>query len=269
MSKMEYNKCNISTGLVILIVFFAGCASSSEVQKQATPVKQPCPYKCCIATEYLDKACGQFSDCIANVCQPRDTDKDGLTDEEEMKLGTNPNIADTDGDALSDYYEVRVLKTNPLNRNTDGDRYDDGQDPLPLVKSTANVLTTVQDKKWNWNVVNIAVVAITVAGSGGIAAVLAKDIVIANPSGEILIQNAGNDYSSYVNFDVKFSMMNTEISSAKQSISIGRLNEGQEMTKSFSREIKSSDLLGPLVDAVLKKTTNWDIYVENVEYETF
>jgi hypothetical protein len=55
-----------------------------------------------------------------------DTDRDGLSDEEEKKLGTDFNKADTDGDGLSDYEEVNVYKTDPLKADTDGDGHADG-----------------------------------------------------------------------------------------------------------------------------------------------
>ena len=59
-----------------------------------------------------------------------DTDKDGWTDAEEIKLGTNPNKVDTDADGLFDYDEVNVYKTNPLKSDTDGDSFLDGQEVL-------------------------------------------------------------------------------------------------------------------------------------------
>ncbi len=43
------------------------------------------------------------SDCVV------DTDGDGLTDGEEMDLGTDPNVADTDNDGLTDGEEVLVV----------------------------------------------------------------------------------------------------------------------------------------------------------------
>ena len=55
-----------------------------------------------------------------------DTDGDGLTDQEEKILGTNPNLVDTDGDGLSDYEEVKIYHTDPLKADTDGDGYTDG-----------------------------------------------------------------------------------------------------------------------------------------------
>lgn len=59
---------------------------------------------------------------------PADTDGDGLTDQEEAQLGTNPKSVDSDNDALSDREEVKVYKSNPLNSDTDGDSYLDGHE---------------------------------------------------------------------------------------------------------------------------------------------
>lgn len=60
------------------------------------------------------------------VEQPKDSDQDGLTDDEEKVLGTNPNDPDSDHDGLFDREEVKVYKTDPLNPDTDGDTYSDG-----------------------------------------------------------------------------------------------------------------------------------------------
>lgn len=55
-----------------------------------------------------------------------DKDRDGILDAEEQQLGTKDGVADTDGDGLSDYDEVKVYKTNPLKPDTDGDGNTDG-----------------------------------------------------------------------------------------------------------------------------------------------
>ncbi len=78
----------------------------------------------------------------------RDTDNDGLTDQLERILGSNPRQADTDGDSLSDneeynaiftnqnmvdsdedgiddFLEVEFFKTNGLTADSDGDGYTD------------------------------------------------------------------------------------------------------------------------------------------------
>lgn len=51
----------------------------------------------------------------------KDTDGDGLTDEEEKSLETSPIFTDTDNDGLSDFDEVRKYGTNPLVTDTDQD----------------------------------------------------------------------------------------------------------------------------------------------------
>lgn len=62
-----------------------------------------------------------------------DSDKDGLTDMLEAKLGTDPNNSDTDGDMLLDGTEDynkngkrENNETNPLKKDSDGDRLKDG-----------------------------------------------------------------------------------------------------------------------------------------------
>ena len=55
------------------------------------------------------------------VAQGDDTDGDGLTDTQEVELGTDPNQFDTDGDGIGDGIEVHETQTDPLNADTDGD----------------------------------------------------------------------------------------------------------------------------------------------------
>lgn len=57
-----------------------------------------------------------------------DPDGDGLTNDQELKLGTNPNNADSDHDGLTDGEEVMTYHTDPLNSDTDGDGLTDGQE---------------------------------------------------------------------------------------------------------------------------------------------
>ncbi|MCK4744641.1 hypothetical protein KAS41_01105 [Candidatus Parcubacteria bacterium] len=73
--------------------------------------------------------------------KPIDSDFDGLTDEEEKILGTNPNFADSDEDGLLDKEEIDTYRTDPLNPDTDEDGYGDGQE----VKGGYNPLGE------NWN----------------------------------------------------------------------------------------------------------------------
>jgi outer membrane protein OmpA-like peptidoglycan-associated protein len=50
-----------------------------------------------------------------------DCDKDGLTDTEEKRIGTDPCNPDSDSDQLTDFDEVRVHGTDPLKADTDDD----------------------------------------------------------------------------------------------------------------------------------------------------
>jgi len=57
-----------------------------------------------------------------------DTDGDGVFDNRELRIGTNPLKADTDGDGLTDGQEVQEYGTNPLERDTDKDGWDDASE---------------------------------------------------------------------------------------------------------------------------------------------
>jgi outer membrane protein OmpA-like peptidoglycan-associated protein len=57
-----------------------------------------------------------------------DDDNDGLTNGDEQTLGTNPGMADTDGDGLKDGEEVHRYKTDPLKTDSDGDGLSDGEE---------------------------------------------------------------------------------------------------------------------------------------------
>ncbi|MFH1225889.1 MAG: thrombospondin type 3 repeat-containing protein [bacterium] len=57
---------------------------------------------------------------------PIDTDADGLTDEEEARINTDPTSVDTDNDGLFDREEIKVYKTDPSDADTDDDGYLDG-----------------------------------------------------------------------------------------------------------------------------------------------
>jgi outer membrane protein OmpA-like peptidoglycan-associated protein len=57
-----------------------------------------------------------------------DLDGDGLLNDEEKQIGTDPLNPDTDGDGLKDGEEVHTYRTNPLNPDTDGDGLKDGEE---------------------------------------------------------------------------------------------------------------------------------------------
>ncbi len=55
-----------------------------------------------------------------------DTDRDGLTDAQELQIGTDASNPDTDGDGLSDADEASKYRTNPRSSDSDGDTFTDG-----------------------------------------------------------------------------------------------------------------------------------------------
>lgn len=72
---------------------------------------------------------------------PDDADGDGLTDDEELELGTDVYDPDTDKDGLMDGPEVHKYKTDPMNPDTDWDGLTDGAEVLvydtnPLARDT-------------------------------------------------------------------------------------------------------------------------------------
>ena len=69
-----------------------------------------------------------------------DSDKDKLSNEEELAYGTDASEADTDRDGLSDYDEIFVHKTKPGVADTDEDTVNDG-DELALGLDPLNPMT--------------------------------------------------------------------------------------------------------------------------------
>jgi uncharacterized repeat protein (TIGR02543 family) len=59
-----------------------------------------------------------------------DTDGDGLTDELELTIGTDPYSVDIDNDGLTDFEEINLLNYDPLVVDTDGNGiFDKDEDP--------------------------------------------------------------------------------------------------------------------------------------------
>jgi Zn-dependent metalloprotease len=85
-------------------------------------------------TDPSDAALDNDSDALSNLQEftfntnplLADTDDDGLSDYQEvMTHNTNPNLSDSDGDGLTDGYEVNTSSTNPNNVDSDNDGLND------------------------------------------------------------------------------------------------------------------------------------------------
>jgi len=85
------------------------------------------------------------------VSQASDRDGDGLSDDQEVLLGSDPARADTDGDGLNDGQEYWVRFSDPTRADTDGDGLNDGQDPFPsrLSYNDLSGVTTSTDRLLN------------------------------------------------------------------------------------------------------------------------
>lgn len=64
------------------------------------------------------------------LSENEDSDGDGLSDALEDSMGLDYLSSDTDDDGLTDYEELYLTLTDPLNTDTDGNGIDDGEDDL-------------------------------------------------------------------------------------------------------------------------------------------
>src|SRR5690242_5953317 len=73
----------------------------------------------------------------------KDTDRDGLKNLKEFKLGTNPTKADTDRDGLKDGDEL-ASGNDPLDADTDGDGVKDGAEHAGTVTAFDGETITIR-----------------------------------------------------------------------------------------------------------------------------
>ena len=78
--------------------------------------------------EQCDDSNMASGDGCSSTCQEEDNDSDGLTDFDEISLGTDPNDPDSDDDGLNDGEEVNTQGTNPNDFDTDNDGLSDGDE---------------------------------------------------------------------------------------------------------------------------------------------
>jgi len=78
---------------------------------------------------------GAFSGQLAAAV---DSDKDGLSDDREAKLGTDPQNPDTDSDGLLDGPEVDYYGTDPLKADSDDDGLKDGFEIYDVLSDPLN-----------------------------------------------------------------------------------------------------------------------------------
>ncbi len=196
------------------------------------------------------------------VSKPMDTDKDGLSDEEELNLGTN--------------------LTNP---NTDGDRYLDGEDPSPLEVNSAKIEYYKINERGDYHAITITKDSIILAaysaqllgcGSSTFGTCVSKSIPLFNSleetlddtihtsSGEIVLSNIGDDYSEYVNLDVIFTIGDTVLYTAP--VQKGKILPNQKIIIPYNYDFKVKDVKYIVWDMIIKKE-KMDVNIENLQYE--
>lgn len=74
-----------------------------------------------------------------------DDDNDGLTNDEELQYGTDPQNPDSDNDGLYDGEEINTYGTDPLDWDTDDGGVSDGDE---IHRDDTNPLDGTDDRKW-------------------------------------------------------------------------------------------------------------------------
>lgn len=111
------------TAIAAMVLIFALAASVIY----ATSINKPAAALLFGSQDLDQDGLANLSEIYAYRTDPNnpDTDRDGLTDGDEVELGLDPHKMDTDDDSLSDIME-QELNTNPLVYDTDGDSLSDG-----------------------------------------------------------------------------------------------------------------------------------------------
>lgn len=111
--------------LIILAALLAGSVLVyNKLKKQDIPENQITTAQNTQKKE-LDAKKVEFNNSIKEILKT-DADVDGLSDQDEVKYGTNKDNPDSDNDGLLDKDEIYIYHTDPLKPDTDKDGRTDG-----------------------------------------------------------------------------------------------------------------------------------------------
>jgi len=283
---------------MVLMFLILGICSLPVIFKIEIPVigdiiLTPCPYQCCNSIDFFKvKNCPEDYICKNYVCVETDSDGDGLNNTDERKIGTDPYNPDTDGDMLIDGDEIKLYGTNPLKSNTDCDRYSDYEEIVndldPNIPNTAKIKISSSEIKGAYNIPNIIKDSLIIVGSGGVLATCIEGTFglcaktspvvagvvssiledeIYNFNIEVSFYNEGNDYTSFISYDVSYYVNDKLIKT--QNIIEGRLDPDHELNKKYSYGIKIKDVPDYNTLMLLLGKKNITIKIENLEYEKY
>ncbi len=105
----------VVVAIVVLIVWLRGRSVENGANTPAPPSEKKSSASATSTTPDLEAKRKAEEERIKAL--PQDTDSDGLNDEYEKTLGTDPLKADTDGDGYNDAEEVGIWRTDPLKQD--------------------------------------------------------------------------------------------------------------------------------------------------------
>lgn len=160
---------------------------------------------------------------------------------------------DRDTDASNSVVSVRI--------NTDRDRYEDSEDPQPLVKNSAKIKIMTSDIVMHEDYAAIA------SPKAGNESDVAADVTL-----KLMVKNEGDDYTKFVKFDMVFLVDDVVVK--KVTKEIGRLDDGQIRTMEMSYKLKTTDIPAPAVSKILDnlnqgKSPMLTVNIMNLDYEKF
>ncbi len=112
-----------------------------------------------ITLEVTDSSGNKDTDTTWVNVTAKDSDGDGLTDDYENQIGTDPLNRDSDDDGLEDADEI-ALGTDPLDNDSDDDGILDGQDEFPLTPNEGGTEENFLAQYWWIILLMILLVAI-------------------------------------------------------------------------------------------------------------